>query len=37
MGDGHTGWMGAMGGWWIVGAAVIAVAVWAVFRMRARR
>lgn len=28
-GDGHMGWMGI---WWIVGAALIALVVWAVLR-----
>ncbi len=28
-GDGHMGWMGI---WWIVGAALIAVVVWALLR-----
>lgn len=28
-GDGHMGWMGI---WWIVGAAVIALVIWALIR-----
>lgn len=32
-GDGHMGWMGI---WWIVGAALIAVVVWALLRSSRR-